>query len=253
MSTIDLVAAFSIGITSARSGDWKRGVAANVAARLAADGVPGVAVVDADPSGRDVGARLGRASRGRIEWPDLFVVPAPAALTVAEARARVAVAVHDHNVVVVDLPRGAGAPGPALDCGLVDDLDRLVVMTDLSTDALRATARWAELVAVARRRGHIGRRVEIVAAICGERFAVDDLAERAVERVAATVGLPVVASVPQWWGRTPPNHGFGPTLGFAMLDEALRDVSGYGANRSHAVSASGQSRAAIHGAVASVK
>lgn len=139
-----------------------------------------------------------------------------------------AAAVHDHDVVIVDLPRGAGTPGPALDTGLINDLDRLVVMTDLSADALRATTRWFELVDSSRRRGHIDRRVEVVAAICGEVIADD----RVRQRIGALINLPVVASVPQWWGCTPPNLGFGPTLGYPVLDEALRAVAGYG--RSHA-------------------
>jgi hypothetical protein len=209
----------------------------------------GVVVVDADSTARDVGARLGLSVRGRLDWPSLAVVPAGAELTPLQARARVAAAIRDHDVVIVDLPRGAGAPGPSLDCGLIDDLDRLVVMTDVSAAALHATARWSELVDVGRRKGHVPKRIEVVAAICVDKVVPDAVREQ----VAATISLPVVASVPQWWGRTPPNVGFGPTLGFSVLDDALRIVAGYGATASHADSVSGHNRAAIHGAVASVK
>jgi hypothetical protein len=206
-------------------------------------------VVDADPASVDVGDRLGLAVRGRLEWPALTVVPATAGLRSATARNRIATAVRDHDLVVVDLPRGAGAPGPSLDTGLLDHVDRLVVASDGSPESRRVTRRWADLVAVARDRGHLPARLEVVAVLCA-----DDPVERGDwAAIEAQLALPIVASVPQWWGRTPPNLGFGPTLGFPVLDDALRSVAAQAPSRSQAASASGQSRAAIHGAVSSVK
>ncbi len=243
-----------IGITSARSGDWKRGVAANVAARIAADGGVSVVVVDADPIGRDVGDRLGVETFACVEWPPLTVVPATADVDLRTARARIAWAASTHDLVVVDLPLGAGAPGPTLDADLLGPFDRVVAATDLSEHALCATARWVNLVATAQRNGSISDRVELVVAVVGETIG----SASARLEVAATLGVPVVAGVPQYWGRARPNLGFGPTLGFAELDDALRAVGGvrqasYAANSNHAFSASGHRRAMAHTEVASVK
>ncbi len=243
-----------IGITSARSGDWKRGVAANVAARLAADGACSVAVVDCDSAGRDIGDRLGVETHACVEWPPLTVVPACAMVDLRAARTSIERVAATHDLVVVDLPLGAGAPGPALDAELLAPIDRLVVATDLSSSALRATARWVELVEIAQQSGGIPDQVEIVIAVVGE--SVGTTSERLV--LAAMLGAAVVAGVPQYWGRTPPNFGFGPTLGFPELDDALRAVGcvqrgGYAANPDHACSASGHKRSIAHRAVASVK
>lgn len=240
-----------VGVTTARSPDWKRGVAANVAARLAADDIASVAVVDGDPRSRDVGDRLGITVRGRLEWPDLTVVPMNVSTTPAMTAAHIGTLADRFDIVVVDLPAGAGAPGPVLESGLLDRVDRLVVTTELSVAALRTTRRWAELVNWAKTAGHLRHVVEVVAAVCDEE-TVDDPARI---RLATTLGLPVVASVPQWWGRAAPNLGFGPTLGFPALDQALRSVALADAtgNSFHAVSSSGQSCAPAHAAVSSVK
>lgn len=242
---------FVVGITTARSLDWKRGVAANVAARLSADGISRVAVIDADPRSRDVGDRLGITVRGRLEWPELTVVPINVSTTPAMTDGHIRSLEERFDIVVVDLPAGAGAPGPALDSGLLGRLDRLVVMTELSVAAVRSTRRWAELVRWGKTAGHLPHAVEVVAAVCDEAI-VDDPARI---RLATTLCLPVVASVPQWWGRTAPNLGFGPTLGFPVLDQALRSVAlaDPAGNSFHAASRSGQSSAPAHAAVSSVK
>jgi Mrp family chromosome partitioning ATPase len=240
-----------LGFTTARSLDWKRGVAANVAARLAADGVARVAVVDADPRSCDVGDRLGMTVRGRLEWPDLTVVPLSVSAKPAMTAGHIRSLADRFDIVVVDLPAGAGAPGPVLESGLLERVDRLVVMTELSVAALRSTRRWAELVSWAKNAGHVQHDVEVVAAVCDEEVADDG----ARSRLATTLGLPVVASVPQLWGRIPPNLGFGPTLGFPVLDQALRSVALLDAtgNSFHADSSNGQSCAPAHAAVSSVK
>ncbi len=252
--------AFVVGITSARSGDWKRGVAANVAARLAADADIDagprrrrVAVVDVDAADCDVGDRLGMAVRGSLEWPRLTVVPAARDLTLPAARRRVDVVAADHDVVVVDLPRGAGVPGPALEAGLLDRFDRLVVALELTPDAVRRTARWVELVARAKVHGHLPGQLSVVAVVVGEN--VGDRADR--RATADAVGVPVVAGIPQLWGRAAPNLGFGPTLGFDVLDDALRAAAFATAdqvsNSRQPASHIGHSFETAHGAVAFVK
>ncbi len=290
------MAPFVVGITAARAGDCKRGVAANVAARCAADGHTRVAVVDADPLTCDVGDRLGLAVAGQIEWPPLRVVPASAALDPRRAAERVARATRDHGLVIVDLPLGTGAPGPSLDSGLAALFDRIVVMTRPIDRMLDATARFVGLAETARRRGHLPAGLELVAALTvddplpnrphygpdygpnhrpdygpdyGPDCGPDCGPDRRLASVAALLGVPVVAAVPQLWGRTPPNLGFGPTLGFAALDASLRRLAAPsrlcglpalcalqargGANPRQASISSGHSRWAAQGAVVSVK
>jgi MinD-like ATPase involved in chromosome partitioning or flagellar assembly len=249
------VAAFVVGITAARAGDCKRGVAANVAARCAADGDRRVAIVDADPASRDVGDRLGAVVAARIAWPPLHVTPmaggpVPPDIAARVAAAQVSEVSRDHDLVVVDLPLGAGAPGPSLDAGLAGLLDRLVIMTSVTPESLTATARYTRLVAEAHRRGHIRDTLELVVTLALDAPAAPH------ELVQATneVGLPVLGAVPQYWGRTPPNLGFGPTLGFAPLDAALRRLGQAPvAGCSHAATSNGHSCSAAHPAVSSVK
>ncbi len=208
----------TIGITASRSASAKRGVAANLAAVAALDERWGcVAVVDTDPASCDVGDRFGTLRPRRLEWPRLTAVPCSPAIRADRAQARIVAAQADHDLVVIDLPLRAGGPGPALDSGLVDRLDRLVVVTDGSVDDLDATRRHLGLLAELTRRGRLDARLTVEIAVTGP-----DAADEATRGdVARRVGVATVAAVPQWWGSAPANFGFGPTLGFPALDAAL--------------------------------
>lgn len=208
----------TIGITASRSAAAKRGVAANLAAVAALDDRWGrVAVVDTDPASCDVGDRFGTLRTRRLEWPPLTAVPCSPAIRADRADARVVAAQTDHDLVVIDLPLRAGGPGPALDSGLIDRLDRLVVVTDGSAADLDATRRHLELLAELTRRGRLEARLAVEIVVTGPDAADEptrgDLARR--------LDVAAVAAVPQWWGSAPANFGFGPTLGFPALDAAL--------------------------------
>jgi hypothetical protein len=121
------------------------------------------------------------------------------------------------DVVVVDLPVGAGRPGPTLDGRMIDRLDALVLMLTPDRSALAATLRHVELFAEAIDRGAIAPHVRLAVAMTGDEGSTTlepaDVAER--------LGDVCVGHVPQCWGRALPNLGFGPTLGVPSLDDAI--------------------------------
>jgi MinD-like ATPase involved in chromosome partitioning or flagellar assembly len=240
------MAALTIGVTSARFEACKRGLAANYAAVLARDEQQSVCVVDADPRSCDVGTRLGVVGptmrrftapklRGdvdaldarrlaRMAYPPLHVLPIEPAFVDLDYRAAYdasITALRDaFDVVVVDLPVGAGRPGPTLDGRMVDRLDVLLVALTPDRPALAATLRHLELFAEAHARGAIAPHVSTRVVITGdEASAVLD-----PEDVADRLGEACAGHVPQLWGRALPNLGFGPTLGVSFLEAELLRV-----------------------------
>jgi MinD-like ATPase involved in chromosome partitioning or flagellar assembly len=240
------MAALTIGVTSARFEACKRGLAANYAAVLACDEQLRVCVVDADPRSCDVGTRLGVVGptmrrftapklRGdltrldarklaRMAYPPLHVLPIEPAYVDLDYRAAYDAAIttvrEAFDVVIVDLPVGAGRPGPTLDGRMVDRLD--VVLVGLTPDrpSLAATLRHLELFAEAHERGAIAPHVSTRVVITGDEASTvlepDDVVDQ--------LGDAYAGHVPQLWGRALPNLGFGPTLGVAFLEAELRQV-----------------------------
>jgi hypothetical protein len=159
------VAAFTVGVTAARFEACKRGFAANYAAILARHEMPSVCVVDADPRSCDIGTRLAvhgpamrrfadkyvagptptpaRRALCHLAYPSLHVLPVePGYVDVDYLRAynaAMAAVRNEFDVVVVDLPVGAGRPGPTLDQRVVDHVDVLVLAV---TPGFGVRARW---------------------------------------------------------------------------------------------------------------
>jgi MinD-like ATPase involved in chromosome partitioning or flagellar assembly len=238
--------ALTIGVTSARFEACKRGLAANYAAVLAGDEAQSVCIVDADPRSCDVGTRLGIVGptmrrftapklRGEVErldarkiarmaYPPLHVLPIEPAYVDLDYRAAYDAAITAargaFDVVIIDLPVGAGRPGPTLDGRMVDRLDVLLVALTPDRPALAATLRHLELFAEAHTRGAIAPHVSTRVVITGDEASTflepDDVAEALADAYAG--------HVPQLWGRALPNLGFGPTLGVSHLESELLRV-----------------------------
>jgi cellulose biosynthesis protein BcsQ len=239
------VPAFTVGVTAARFEACKRGVAANYAAILAKHEREAVCLVDADPRSCDVGTRLavsgasvrrfaraggarraGAAAAGipRLEFPPLHVLPAePGYVDIAYCQAydtTMDTVRRAFDVVVVDLPVGAGRPGPTLDARLVDHVDVVVLTVTPDRAALAATLRYLELFATAQENGEIAPHVRAVCVITGDEGST--MLDR--EDVEDRLGDAVAGHVPQLWGRSLPNCGFGPTLGIGFLEAAVTEL-----------------------------
>jgi MinD-like ATPase involved in chromosome partitioning or flagellar assembly len=240
------VAAFTVGVTSARFEACKRGLAANYAATLATRVGSSVCLVDADPRSCDVGTRLGVSAptlarfvapklAGDVEeldarvlpnlaYPPLAVLPTSPAYIDADYRPQFNAALTAtravFGTVVVDLPVGAGRPGPTLDGRLVDRLDAILLAVTPDRAALAATLRHLELFAEAHGRGAIAPHVAIGVVMTGDEASCHldplDVAER--------LGDACVGHVPQLWGRSLPNLGFGPTLGFRFVETEVEHI-----------------------------
>jgi hypothetical protein len=240
-----------IGVTGARCETDKRGIASNLAAFAAArDPQSTVVVIDADPRDADVGVRLAiggpdvdrvcslsdgvsggalLAVAARVAWPPMRVVSARpgAALDVTQLRAlrsvlgRLRVAA---DLVVVDLPvpdtqwRRDGV------AQLVQALDVLVLAVTPDRTSVAAGRRLLDAMPHAVDRGWLPAGLRVRTVVTGdEGCTMLDPRE-----VIDTFDVPG-AVVPQWWGRTPPNFGFGPTLQIPEIDAGLAAILGVSA------------------------
>lgn len=233
------MAALTIGITTARSPKCKRGIAVNVAASLARALGPGqVCVVDGDPLVRDVTTRLcvrgplvedfGDAvpppvsGLGRLHHPPLTVVgSAGEGLGRARFAAQTAVPVlrEQFAVVVWDLVGGPSGPGRVVG-GRLEALDWLLLAVTPQPAAVATAAHFVEHFETARTRGAVHPRVRFGVVCTGDEGST----AMTVDEVAAALPAPVVGSVPQLWGRSEPNLGFGAALAIPQLDEAVADL-----------------------------
>jgi hypothetical protein len=239
------VSAFTVGITSARFEACKRGVAANYAAILACDEGQSVCVVDGDPRSCDVGTRLaasgvtltryaaartdGRAAGPprrqlqRLAYPPLYVLPVEPMYVDTDCTEAYDVALpvlrDAFDVVVVDLPVGAGRPGPTLDARLVDHFDALILTVTPDRAALAATLRHLELFAAAVERGAVAEHVDIAVVMTGDEGSVRLDPEDVADMLGGVTGR-----IKQLWGRALPNRGFGPTLGIVSLESEVHRI-----------------------------
>ncbi len=157
-------------------------------------------------------------------YPPLHVLPIEPAFVDLDYRAAYEAAITTlrdaFDVVIVDLPVGAGRPGPTLDGRMVDRLDVLLVALTPDRPSLAATQRHLELFAEACTRGAIAPHVSARVVITGDESSTlldpDDVAE--------VLGDACAGHVPQLWGRALPNLGFGPTLGVTFLEAELLRV-----------------------------
>jgi hypothetical protein len=214
-------------------------VATNIAASLARHSAVSarVCVVDADPLALDVTTRLAvggpvfedfarpappvAARLARVGTPPMSVLSCgggPVARVRLAAEAALAELRSAFDIVVCDLPGGATGPGLALGARL-ELLDWLVLAVTPEPSAVAATSHFLELFHTARDRGDIG----------GVRLAVictgdESSAVLSPGDVETLLGVPVAGRVPQMWGRSEPNLGFGPALAIPELDDAVYDL-----------------------------
>jgi cellulose biosynthesis protein BcsQ len=233
------VPALTVGVTTAKHPECKRGVATNIAASLARHGALSarVCVVDADPVALDVTTRLSPggpvledfarpdvpalASLGRVLSPSMTVLPCgggPLARVHLAAEPALRELRGAFDIIVCDLPGGPSGPGRALGTRL-ELLDWLVLAVTPEPGAVAATSHFLEHFETARDRGDIGA-VQLALVCTGdESSAVLSKAE-----VEAALGRAVAVRVPQLWGRSEPNRGFGAALAIPELDDAVYDL-----------------------------
>jgi cellulose biosynthesis protein BcsQ len=233
------VTALTVGVTTAKHPECKRGVAANLAASLARHGAMSarVCVVDADPFVLDVSTRFAVAGPvledyvrpqppeiarlGRLHHPSLTVLPS-AGQPIARVRyatERVLPSLRDaFDIIVCDLPVGPTGPGRAVGTRL-EVLDWLVLAVTPERESLAATVHFLEMFETAKKRGDVGDvRLAIVCTgdECTQQFEPAEVEEM--------LGIAVAGRIPQLWGRAEPNLGFGPALAIPELDDAVYDL-----------------------------
>jgi cellulose biosynthesis protein BcsQ len=233
------VTALTVGVTTAKQPECKRGLAVNIAASLARHSALSarVCVVDADPFALDVTTRLAVSGPaledfartnmpnigrlGRFHSPEFNVIPSR-----GEPINRTHLAVersydmlHDgFDVVVYDLPGGPSGPGRAVGARL-ERLDWLVLAVTPEPAAIAPAAHFVEMFDTARARGEIGDVRLAVVCTGDEATAVFEPTE-----IEAILGVVTAGRVPQLWGRAAPNVGFGPALAIPELDDAIYDM-----------------------------
>ena len=231
--------ALTVGVTTAKHPECKRGVATNIAASLARHSAVSdrVCVVDADPLALDVTTRLPArgpvledfarstppsVSRlGRVGSPSMAVLasgggPLPRIHLAAETALGELRDAFD--VVVCDLPGGPSGPGLALGSRL-ELLDWLVLTVTPEPGAVAATSHFLEHFQTARSRGDIGG-VQLAIVCTGD----EGTAALSDAQVEAALDAEVAGRIPQLWGRAAPNRGFGAALAIPELDDAVYDL-----------------------------
>jgi len=251
------VTALTIGITTARFEECKRGLAVNIAVSLARDPAHGrVCVVDADPLSLDVTTRLAVRGPyledfaddaqtvlgllGSVHEPALSVLPSAGAGVGATQRAteRVLPMLRDRfDVVVCDLM--GGPSGPRRVAGGLGQIDWLLVAVTPDVEPVAATAAFLEQLDAGRRRREVATTVRVGLVVTGDEGSAGS-ADLSPETISRSLGCPVVGSVPQLWGRSVPNLGFGAALGIAELDDAVdalcRELGGPAGREDHLIS-----------------
>ncbi len=235
-----------IGVTGAHSHADKRGLAANLAAFAAArEPEPTVVVIDADPHDADVGKRLAidgpdmqrvcslsdgvsggalLAVAARVAWPRLRVVPISPGHTLDStsvtrlrsvlARLRVAA-----DVVVVDCPVAEPPLRRSPATSLLGTLDVLVLAVTPDRTSVAAAHRFLDRVPHAIERGWLDPNVAVRVALTGDEGSTTLDPFDCADSLGASCS--VITTVPQWWGRVPPNFGFGATLQIPEIDRGL--------------------------------
>lgn len=233
------VTALTVGVTTAKNPACKRGVATNIAASLARHSAVSarVCVVDADPLALDVTTRLAvsgpviedfarakppaLAKLGHVDYPSMGVLPSgggPIARVHLAAEAALRELRDAFDVVVCDVPGGPSGPGLALGARL-ELLDWLILAVTPESSAVAATSHFLELFQTARDRGGIGG-VHLAVVCTGDENSTD-LTPGEVESM---LHVAVAGRVPQLWGRSEPNRGFGAALAIPELDDAVYDL-----------------------------
>lgn len=227
--------ALTVGVTSARNPECKRGLAVNLAASLARDPRRAlrVCVVDADPLNLDVTTRLAvrgplledyaereapvASALGSVHEPPLWVLPSAGAgvgLTRRATERALRELRDDFDVVVCDI--AGGTSGPTVVNGHLDQLDWLLVAVTPEAEPVADAVRFLDHLEAAQDRGEISGSVRFGVVTTGDEGSI----ELPAGALADALGRPVVGSIRQLWGRAAPNLGFGAALGIDELDDA---------------------------------
>ncbi len=231
--------ALTIAVTSPRAITCKRGFAANFAAHLAARVAPqgsSVCIVDTDLDSRDVGARFdvagptlldvansltlrdGRAHLSdtitRVDPPGLHVLPtrlpqsALVPLLHSKTTGLLAPLRAAFDFVVIDAPVSVGLGTFEWERTMLKQVDVLLVAVTAEASALGGVLRYLNAIAAAKNAGALPASFDAHVVLTGRD---DDgtrslLGERDIDRKLR--GIPVIASVPQLWGRQRPETPF---------------------------------------------
>jgi MinD-like ATPase involved in chromosome partitioning or flagellar assembly len=223
--------ALTIAVTAPRSITCKRGLAANLAARVTPDG-SSVCVVDTDLESRDVGIRFdvaaptlldvandlalrdGRARLSelipRIEPPGLYALPtrlpqsALVPLLHSKTTALLGPLRAAFDLMVIDAPVSVGLGTFDWERTMLRQVDVLLVAVTAEASAVGGVLRYLNAIAAAKNNGALPPTFDAHVVLTGRD---DDgtralLTERDIDRKLR--GIPVVASVPQLWGRQRP-------------------------------------------------
>ncbi len=227
----DAALGLTIGVTNTRLNAAKRGIAVELALRLAsATGGP-VCVVGADPTDRDVERRTPGLVAGEPGRTSLRLTRGPHSLgvSVLPARRLCVVSVSDRaaavaalpelrgifDIVVIDAPSGVGG-GVGIAHVLLESLDALLVASPHAPGDLADTRRYVERVSAL----PSGRRVAVGVVTSGDPHEAKMSARQLSARLST---LPTVATLPQLWGRGAASHAasaldaaFAPLVGWAL-------------------------------------
>ncbi len=247
--------AFTIAVTAPRLITCKRGLAANLAATLAAaaaaDG-SSVCVVDTDLESRDVGVRFGvegpqlldvannlalngiealhqRDAVARIDPPGLSVIPIrpPQPSLVPLLRNKASALLPplrtSFDFIVIDAPIAIGTGPDEWERAILRQVDVLLVAVSAEAAALGSALRYMNALAAARNGRVLSSEFETHVVLTGseEDGSRTLLTERELDRKLS--GIPVIGSIPQLWGRRRPEGAVGTALSPALHD-ALVDI-----------------------------
>jgi MinD-like ATPase involved in chromosome partitioning or flagellar assembly len=227
--------ALTIAVTSPRTITCKRGFAANLAAHLAArvtrDGST-VCIVDTDLESRDVGIRFDIATPTllevantmslrdasspltelipRIDPPGLHVLPtrlpqsALVPLLHTKTNALLGPLRAAFDFVVIDAPVAVGLGTFDWERTMLQQIDVLLVAVTAEASALGGVLRYLNAIAAAKNSGALPPTFDAHVVLTGrdEDGTRTLLTERDIDRKLR--GIPVIASVPQLWGRQRP-------------------------------------------------
>ena len=200
----------SVGITTTRLSAEKRGIAVELALRLAAAVSTPVCLVGADPTDRDVEHRLpqlvarsGRSTRtvvkdGTHSLEVAFLPDQRLCVVALSDRAGVESVLPElreiFEYVIVDAPSRVGSGGIGISRALVPLLDALVVASGLSAGELSLTRGYIDALDAMAGARHVDVRVVGSGEVDDGGLALDQL-----ERRLRT--LPMISRIPQLWGR----------------------------------------------------
>jgi hypothetical protein len=201
-----------VGVTNARLGADKRGIAVELAQRVARASNAPVCLVGADPTDRDVERRMPHLIETAGDYAHSQITRGPHALDITfmpELRV-CAVSVSDRSVladvlpdlrerfryIVIDAPSRVGY-GVGIAHRLLEHLDAMLVASGPSAGDLAVTRGY---LAALEQHGHAGR-VDIRVLFSG-RPAESELSPEQLEQ--RMIALPTIGRIPHLWGRT---HG----------------------------------------------